>query len=115
MADAEFTFSKGWETEVFRSEYAREAVAVHTADIMKLSIANAPRGSFKRDNWNAIRKSISMSLDKSLKGWHGNVIIEDNEKVRHALLQEGGYRDPKGRRHPGRHYLKKALERARIE
>jgi hypothetical protein len=105
----------GWESEFLRSEAARDLVEFHTADVAALVIKEAPRASATKDNWNRIKANVEAALADAPGGWYGNVVLEDDDRVRHALLQEFGYRDPAGHRHPGRLYLKRALERARIE
>lgn len=101
----------GWDTQVFRQVEMRNLVARTTARVAELAIAKAP--ATKKRNWNKIRRNISADVAVDAAGWYGNVVIENSPRVRHAMLQDRGYTDPKGRRHPGRHYLKRALEEAR--
>ncbi|MEV0445285.1 hypothetical protein AB0I84_07540 [Streptomyces spectabilis] len=106
---------RGWEHAIFSSTQTRDAVALHTAQIAADAIKSAPRRSATKNNWNQIKKHIEAHVELDAQGWHGNVTIEENHRVRHAMLQERGWRDPKGRRHPGRRYLKGALLRARVD
>ncbi|MEU5382672.1 hypothetical protein [Kitasatospora cineracea] len=104
---------KGWEDELLSSPEARELVELHTADIAALAIKEAPKASHKAD-WTATKRNIE-AMVTLYDQWYGQVVIEAEPDVRHAMLQERGWRDRHGRRHPGRFYLKAALERARIE
>lgn len=117
MAKSRFTLTleRGWEGRVFRSSGTRSLVARHTSKLAASAIKEAPRRSATKRSWNAIKRNISAVVAEDLQGWYGNVLLEDDERVRHTLLQERGWRDPKGRRHPGRRFLKRALEKARIE
>ncbi|MES9589966.1 hypothetical protein ABWK57_14055 [Streptomyces sp. NPDC094045] len=115
MADFKLVMHRNWEYVIFHSAESREAVAFHTAKIAASAIKNAPRASATKSNWNQIKKHIEAHADADMWGWRGNVTIEDHPEVRHAMLQERGWKDPKGRRHPGRRYLKEALLKARIE
>ncbi|MER6912240.1 hypothetical protein ABT354_11250 [Streptomyces sp. NPDC000594] len=108
-------FEPGWEHRVFQSDGTRFAVTLHATRITADAIRSAPRRSATKDNWNQIRKHISTAVAADQWGWRGNVTVEDHPKVRHAMLQERGWTDRRGRRHPGRHYLKAALLRARAE
>ncbi|MFD8594555.1 hypothetical protein ACFV1L_06100 [Kitasatospora sp. NPDC059646] len=106
---------RAWEDELLSSPEARQLVELHTADVAQLAIKEAPKASHKR-NWNSIKNNISAMVTLYDRGgWYGQVVIEADHDVRHAMLQEEGWRDRHGRRHPGRLYLKAALERARIE
>ncbi|MEU9258980.1 hypothetical protein AB0D68_10885 [Streptomyces sp. NPDC048212] len=117
MREGEFklTMHRGWEAEVFKGPDMQQAVAEYTTHIMKLAIAKVPRGNPKKPHFNEIRKNIGMTVNRDLQGWWGNVTIESNPKVRHALLQEYGWTDRAGGKHLGRKFLKEALLRARIE
>lgn len=103
----------GWEAAVFRQQPMRNTVARTTARIAQFARAEAP--ATRKSNWNKIRRNITAQLALDAAGWYGNVVIEDNERVRHAMLQDRGWTDRKGRRHPGRRYLKRALMKARVE
>ncbi|MGW3232468.1 hypothetical protein [Kitasatospora sp. NPDC001095] len=106
---------RNWEREVLSLPQAREIVELHTADVAALAIKEAPRASATRGNWNSIKKNIEAMVTLYQSGWYGQVVIEFDHDVRHAMLQERGWRDRRGRRHPGRFFLKTALEKARIE
>ncbi|MFB7906418.1 hypothetical protein ACFC1T_08325 [Kitasatospora sp. NPDC056076] len=103
----------GWEREVLSAPQAQALVEYHVARIAELAIKGAPKATY-RSNWNSIKRNIEAMITL-YDTWYGQVVVEFDHEVRHAMLQELGYRDRKGRRHPGRFYLKEALEKARIE
>ncbi|MFJ7907506.1 hypothetical protein [Kitasatospora sp. NPDC096204] len=103
----------GWEREVLSTPQVRDLVEYHVARIAELAIKSAPKASHKA-NWNSIKRNIE-ALITLYDTWYGQVIIEAEHEVRHAMLQERGWKDRKGRRHPARLFLKAALEKARIE
>jgi hypothetical protein len=111
MPKSGFSFRRGWEDQALATTGTRELVQAAVDRIARLAIQAAPRTS--KRNWNKIRRNITTATSRDARGWIGNVVIEAHPKVRHAMLQERGWRDPRGRRHPGRRYLKLALERAR--
>jgi hypothetical protein len=111
MAKSGFTFRRGWEDQALATSGTRDLVKAMVERIARLAIQAAPHTP--KRNWNKIRRNITTDTSKDGRGWFGNVVIEAHPKVRHAMLQERGWRDPRGRRHPGRRYLKLALERAR--
>jgi hypothetical protein len=113
--DVKFTLrmNAGWEEHFLLNEQTRDLVALRTEDIAVYARALAPRARNK-PHWNTIHKHIEVMVT-AYKGWYGQVLIEPDRDVRHAMLQERGYKDPAGHRHPGRFYLKRALERARVE
>ncbi|MFE9455979.1 hypothetical protein OH797_31895 [Streptomyces anulatus] len=115
MADVNFTLrmDRGWEDRFLTNDEVRDLVAARTADIMVFAKALAPRARTK-PHWNTIERHIS-TLVTLYDRWYGQVLIEPDDDVRHAMLQERGWTDLAGHRHPGRFYLKRALERARIE
>ncbi|MFH8346783.1 hypothetical protein [Streptomyces sp. NPDC018045] len=115
MADTKVVMERGWERQVFQSHETQVAVASYTTSVMKLAIAGVPRSSPRKPHFNEIRKNIGMTLNQDVFGWWGNVTIETHPRVRHAMLQERGWTDRKGHKHPGRHFLKAALLKARIE
>ncbi|WP_259454004.1 hypothetical protein [Streptomyces ginkgonis] len=90
---------------------ARNVVGEAATRVQRLAIAAAPRT--RKSNWNKIAKNMTVALRKDEGGWYANLVIEGDRRVRHALLLERGWRDPRGRRHPGRRFLKTALEKAR--
>jgi hypothetical protein len=104
----------GWEAEAFGTPQMAALVSEVTAKITALAIKSAPRRSAKKNNWNQIKKHIEAIIDKDVGGWYGNVLIEDDNRVRHAFLQDRGWTDRRGRRHAGRRFLKRALLKARI-
>ncbi|MFJ6010211.1 hypothetical protein ACIQHZ_31500 [Streptomyces halstedii] len=109
------TMHMGWENKMFSTLEAGALVAETTEKIRINAVAGAPRSRTANTNWNQIRKNLSAFIERDARGHYGNVTIELNEKVRHALLQERGWTDRGGRKHPGRKYLKEALLKARIE
>jgi hypothetical protein len=117
MREGEFklVMHRGWENEVLSTLETGALVAEVTGEIRNFAVRDAPRAKNTKTNWNQIKKNISAFVEKDVKGYYGNVTIELNDRVRHALLQERGWTDKGGRRHPGRRYLKGALLKARIE
>lgn len=107
---------RGWENTMFRSTQTKELVALHTAKLTAEAIKGAPRRKNASGTpWNGIKNNIEAYVQNSLEGWYGNVVIERNPRVRHAMLQDQGFTDIAGRRHPGRRFLKAALLKARVE
>jgi hypothetical protein len=117
MADAEVKFTlrmnRGWEEPFLMNDEVRDLVALRTEDIATFAKALAPRARTK-PHWNTIPPHIEAFVTM-FNQWYGQVLIEPDRDVKHAMLQERGWKDRGGRRHPGRHYLKRALERARVE
>ncbi|MFC9231353.1 hypothetical protein ACFTZI_20725 [Streptomyces decoyicus] len=115
MADAKFTLRMDgdWQERVLISDGVRGLVELRTEDVAVFARALAPRARNK-PHWNTINKHIDIMVT-AYRAWYGQVLIEPDEDVRHAMLQERGWKDRAGRRHPGRFYLKRALERARVE
>ncbi|MEU3825225.1 hypothetical protein AB0F36_07855 [Streptomyces sp. NPDC029080] len=113
--DVKFTLrmDRGWEERFLLNDEVRDLVALRTEDIATFARALAPRARTK-PHWNTIPPQIE-SFVTAYKSWYGQVLIEPDGDVRHAMLQERGWTDRAGRRHPGRFYLKRALERARVE
>ncbi|QLE71108.1 hypothetical protein FGW37_05370 [Streptomyces rectiverticillatus] len=106
---------RNWEQPILRSPQTRDLVTGATAEITAYAIKGAPRRSPTKDNWNQLKKNIHAYVEVDTHGWRGNVVTEDESHVRHAIRQELGWKDRKGRRHPGRRFLKAALLKARIE
>lgn len=106
---------RDWERTFLRSPESRDLVAGATAEIAAYAIKGAPRRSATKSNWNQLKKNIEAFVEVDALGWRGNVVTEAESHVRHAIRQELGWKDRKGRRHPGRRFLKAALEKARIE
>ncbi|MFJ4093446.1 hypothetical protein ACIPYS_17850 [Kitasatospora sp. NPDC089913] len=107
--------NRNWEREILSLAQAKEIVELHTADVAALAIKESPRASATRNNWNSSKRNISALVTLYQGGWYGQVVIEADREVRHTMLQERGYRDRGGRRHPGRFFLREALVKARIE
>ncbi|ARZ66908.1 hypothetical protein SMD11_1247 [Streptomyces albireticuli] len=105
----------GWEYDVFRSADTRKAVAHHAAEITAYAVSEAPHDPEAKSHWNEIRKHIRAHLVLDAAGWGAHVSVEVDPRVRHAMLQERGWRDRKGRRHAGRRFLKAALLKARVQ
>ncbi|MEU6704727.1 hypothetical protein [Streptomyces wuyuanensis] len=110
-----FVIHNGWENTAFRSTEMKTLVAGITAELAALSIKDAPRRPGRGDPWNSIKNNIEAYVQNSLEGWYGNVVIERHPRVRHAMLQDQGFTDRAGRRHPGRRFLKKALLKMRVK
>lgn len=117
MKEGQFkiTMHRGWEHKMFSTLEAGALVAEVTGELRNMAVRDAPRSRTTKTNWNQIKKNISAYVEKDARGYYGNVTIENNEKVRHALLQERGWTDKGGRRHPGKRYLKNVLLKARVE
>ncbi|MEU0912135.1 hypothetical protein [Streptomyces althioticus] len=117
MREGEFkiTMHRGWENQVLSTLEAGALVAEVTGELRDMAVRDAPRARNVKTNWNQIKRNISAFVEKDVRGYYGNVILENNERVRHALLQEYGWTDKGGRRHPGKRYLREVLLKARIE
>jgi hypothetical protein len=112
-----FTFetNKGFETELLHSGAVKALVEIKAGELAGRMIKAAPRGPHVFTDEYSIKKNIHPYVEEVGTEWVGYVAIEENEHARHAMLQERGYRDPAGRRHKGRFFLKKVLEMERIE
>jgi len=109
-------FSRNWERELFQTTDVKRLIAKHTAELATEVIKQAPRRrNSSRSAWNSIKNNVEAFVSNSREGWYGNVVIERNDRVRHAMLQDQGFTDVAGRRHPGRKYVKAALLKLRIE
>lgn len=115
MSDFKITMRRGWENEILSTLEAGALVAEVTGELRNMAVRDAPRAKNAKTNWNQIKKNISAFVEKDVKGYWGNVTIENNDRVRHALLQERGWTDRGGRRHPGKRYLREVLLKARID
>jgi hypothetical protein len=113
--DFKMTWDKGFENRMLSTLEAGALVAEVTGEIRDMAIRDAPRSRTTRTNWNQIKKNISAFVEKDVKGYYGNVTIEDNDRVRHALLQNYGWTDRKGRKHPGKKFLQEVLLKARVD
>jgi hypothetical protein len=105
----------GWQREVFRLPGTREALQLAVKRIDAYAKGDAPRRASNRTSWNSIRNQIDSVVYMDRDGWYGGVVIEGNPRARHAMLQERGFTSPRGRRIKGRHWLKGALLKARID
>lgn len=112
-----FTFAtdQGFETKLMKSGGVRALVAAETAELAGKMVKAAPRGPHVTTDEFSIKKNITPYVEAVGHEWVGYIVIEENERARHAMLQERGYRDPAGRRHKGRFFLKKVLESERME
>lgn len=116
MSKFTLRLAAGWERSFFVSPEMRDLVALHTVKLTESASADAPRPKRPtKDHWNTVHRSIKADLALDWVGWYGQVVIEADARVRHAMLQERGWTDRKGHEHEGRRFLKKALEKARIE
>ncbi|MFF5371341.1 hypothetical protein [Streptomyces afghaniensis] len=93
----------------------RDLVAERTGELLHRAVTDAPRRGHSPLPWNAIKKNLEAYVRLDAHGWFGNVVIEDDPQVRHAMLQERGFTSPRGRRVKGRRYLKGALLKMRVE
>lgn len=116
MSDGQFTMKMdlGWEYKMFKTLECGALVAETTEKIRMGAIRDAPRSRSTKTNWNQIKKNMDSFVERDERGYYGNVTIELNERVRHTLLQDRGWTDRGGRRHPGKQFLKEALLKARI-
>jgi hypothetical protein len=117
MREGEFkiTMHRGWENEVLSTLEAGALVAEVTGELRNMVVRDAPRAKNVNTNWNQIKKNVSAFVEKDVRGYYGNVTMELNDRVRHALLQDRGWTDRRGRRHPGKRYLREVLLKARIQ
>ncbi|MFE2075196.1 hypothetical protein [Streptomyces misionensis] len=111
---ARFTYSATFQRDLYRLPGTREALLLAVARIEAYGKGDAPRRG-PRTSWNSIRNQIGSTVAMDRGGWFGGVFTEANDRARHAMLQEMGFTSPSGRRIPGRHWLKGALLKARIE
>jgi hypothetical protein len=109
------TYRAGWQSEALALPGVRDLVAQHTGELLHRAITNAPRRGHSVAPWNAIKKHLEAYVQLSSDGWYGNVVIEDDPRVRHAMLQETGFTSPRGRKIRGRRYLKGALLQMRVQ
>lgn len=116
MREGEFklTMHRGWESKMFSTLEAGALVAEVTGELRNMAVRDAPRRKSAKSGWTEIKRNISAFIEKDHRGYYGNVVIENNDRVRHALLQERGWTDKKGRRHPGKRYLRGVLLKARM-
>lgn len=114
--NARFTFETdgGFETKLMHSGEVEALVARQTAELAGRMVKAAPRGPHVTTDEFSIKKNITPYVEQVGHEWVGYIVVEENERARHAMLQEEGYRDPAGRRHAGRFYLKGVLESERV-
>ena len=112
-----FTFetNTGFESMFMHSAPVRELVEAKTSELAAKMIKAAPLGPHVRTDEFSIKKNITPYVELVDDEWVGYVVVEENERARHAMLQERGYRDPAGHRHKGRFFFKKVLEQERID
>ncbi|MEU9404773.1 hypothetical protein AB0E08_03570 [Streptomyces sp. NPDC048281] len=106
---------RSWEREAFSTPGTREALLFAAKRIEAYAKGDAPRRPSHRTAWNSIAKQIGSAVAMDKDGWYGGVYTEANPRARHAMLQERGFTSPKGRKIPGRRWLKGALLKARID
>ncbi|MFD7257170.1 hypothetical protein [Streptomyces sp. NPDC059874] len=115
-ARTKLVIHRDWQRQVFTGPEVRDAVRLAVKRIDAYAKGDAPRrGVGTRTSWNSIREQIDAVVNMDRDGWYGGIVIEANPRARHAMLQERGFTDPAGRRHPGRRFLKSALLKARVE
>jgi hypothetical protein len=112
-----FTFetNNGFETTLMHSGEVRALVAAKTSELAGKMVKAAPRGPHVHTDEFSIKKNITPYVEQVGTEWVGYIVVEENERARHAMLQERGYRDPSGRRHKGRFFFKRVLESERVE
>lgn len=108
------TMTRGWEYQMFKTLECGALVAETTEKIRVGAVREAPRSRTSKTNWNQIKKNMDSFVERDERGYYGNVTIELNERVRHTLLQDRGWTDRGGHRHPGKKFLKEALLKARV-
>ncbi|MEU8948777.1 hypothetical protein [Streptomyces sp. NPDC048489] len=107
--------NEGFESQVLHSHGVKALVEFKIAEIAAKLIKEAPRGPHRFTDRYSIKKNIEAFIDEVGDEWVGYIVIEEDPHARHAMLQERGYRDPSGRRHRGRFFIKKVLEREGME
>lgn len=112
-----FTFERntGFETKLMHSAPVKALVAAKTSELAGRMVKAAPRGPHVYTDEFSIKKNITPYVEEVGDEWVGYIVIEENERARHAMLQEEGYRDPAGHRHAGRFFFKRVLEQERID
>ncbi|MFI1530049.1 hypothetical protein [Streptomyces griseus] len=113
----DFTFETdmGFETKLMQSGAVRAVVAAKAGEMAGSMIKAAPRGPHVTTDAYSIKTNIHPYVEQVGHEWVGYVVVEENDRARHAMLQERGYRDPAGRRHAGRFYLRSVLQKERVE
>ncbi|MGV9693331.1 hypothetical protein ACWDUX_29975 [Streptomyces sp. NPDC003444] len=111
-----FTFDTehGWEALFMLSEPVYELIARETGLLAGEIVKEAPRGPHVTTDEYAVKKNIHPVVETIDGTWVGYITVEENPKARHAMLQEHGYRSRDGRRHAGRRYIQRVLERNRV-
>ena len=117
FAKGGFTFepSQGWESLVLLGGDWKLVAEAKAVELTEKIIKAAPLGPHRTTDEYSIKKNIDAMVEEVDDQWVGYVVIEENPKARHAMLQEEGYRDRIGYRHAGRFYIKGVLEGERIE
>ncbi|MER6382090.1 hypothetical protein ACWDBD_38900 [Streptomyces sp. NPDC001118] len=112
-----FTFATdaGFETKFMHSGPIKAVVAAKTSELAGEMVKAAPRGPHVTTDEFSIKKNITPYVEEVGDEWVGYIVIEENGRARHAMLQEEGYRDPAGHRHEGRFFLKGVLEKERTD
>lgn len=118
MTRAKLTLHRGWQDRMFRTTAAKQLVTAHTLDLQKTAITEAPRRGHSPLSWNSIKNNIEAFVANDLQGWHGNIVVDRNPRVRHTMLTDRGASN-KGlgtaRRPESRRFLKRALLKMRVE
>ncbi|MBB5123253.1 hypothetical protein GO002_33010 [Streptomyces eurocidicus] len=116
MSKFTLRLTANWEDPLFLSPEMRDLVELHTLKLTESAVAAAPEPKRPtKAHWNTIRHHIKPHLALGRAGWYGQVVVEVDARLRHAMLQERGWTDRKGRPRAGRWFLKRALEEARVE
>ena len=112
-----FTFSResGWESKFLVTHPVEEAVLERTVELVEKIIEAAPRQRIGTQDWRSISRNIGGGIEDIDGVPVGYVTVEENPRVRHAMLMEDGWTPRGGMHQEGRHFIKKALESERIE
>jgi hypothetical protein len=116
-SNARFTFETdmGFETKLMHSGEVKALVEAKTGLLAGKMIKAAPRGPHVTTDEYSIKKNITPYVESVGDEWVGYIVVEENDRARHAMLLEQGFRDPAGRRHAGRFFFKRVLESERVE
>ncbi|MGJ3559629.1 hypothetical protein ACR6C2_16790 [Streptomyces sp. INA 01156] len=89
-----FVTDEGFESQVLSSGGVKAVVAAQTGRLAGKMISAAPRGPHVTTDAYSIKKNIHPYVERVGDEWMGFIVVEENDRARHAMLQERGYRDP---------------------
>lgn len=112
--DFTFVTDSGFETKLMHSGEVRALVVRQVSEMAGKMVKAAPRGPHVKTDEYSVKRNIHPYVEQIGEEWVGYVVVEENPKARHAMLQERGYRDPAGRRHAGRFYLRGVLDSEQV-